>query len=437
METRDYEVGLKQFIKMVVSRFWMIAVIVVFTSSITAVFSLKIVDKVYEASSRLVISTKVETGNLRYDDVMLNQRLVKTYSEIIKSRSIADKVINSLGLTMSHIDFAKKVQVNSVSDTEVIEIRVRDNNPQLAARITDELSKVFIEKIVTMINIDNIQILDRAVIPDIPVSPKPVLNIIVASFLGVMLGIGVVLLMEYLDSTMKTLEDVKKYLSIPILACIPYVNTKKYSIKLVTYYEPKCHVSEIYRMLRTSINFANVDTELKTIVVTSSGNGEGKSTSVSNLAISMVRMGYRVLLVDADLRNPSIHTIFNIDNNYGLTNVLMGGKIEYMVQGISSLPIDILPSGSLAANPSEMLGSNRMKWFLEECKKDYDIVLIDSSPIGLVTDSAILSSICDGTIMVVAAGEVQIEEVIKSKELMDKVRGKILGVVLNKIRFNS
>lgn len=433
MDNQEYEIDLKQIFEILMKRMWIIVAIVIVTTTTAAVSSYFFMDKVYEASSRLVISTKADSGNMQ-NDVALFQRLSKTYSEIAKSRTISKNVISRMGLNLSPGQFASKVTVSSVRDTEVIEIRVQDNNPQLAARIADELSDVFMEKIVVLLNIDNIQVLDRASVPDSPIAPRSALNVAIALVLGAMLGVGVAFLLEYLDNTMKTQGDVERHLALPILATIPQLDGKDDNISLVTYREPKSPISEAYRMLRTNIQFANFDKALKTIVITSSGPGEGKSTSISNLAITMVGMGHKVLLVDADLRKPMIHKVFNLDNDCGLTNVLMGNRLEEKVKGITGLNLDILTCGPIPPNPSELLGSQKMKEFLNECKKDYDVVLIDAPPIGIVTDGAILASICDGTIFTVGSGQAQIEQAKKAKEMLDKVGSKTIGVVLNKLK---
>ncbi|QNO16548.1 polysaccharide biosynthesis tyrosine autokinase [Alkalicella caledoniensis] len=437
MDSQEYEIDLRQIFDILFKRLWIIAAIVLVTTTTSAVVSYFFLDRVYEASSSLVILAKADSGNIQYNDVLLNQRLVKTYSEIAKSRSVSTEVIRKLGLNMSHGEFAGKVQVNSVRDTEVIEIRVQDTDPQRAARIADELSSVFMSKIVNFLNIDNIQILDRASVPTSPVKPRPALNVAIAFLLGAMLGVGIVFLMEFLDNTLKNPEDIERHLKLPVLATVPEIEGSQSDINLITYREPKSPISEAYRMLRTNIQFANLDNDLKTIVITSTGPSEGKSTTISNLAITLIGMGHKTLIIDADLRKPKVHKVFNLDNDSGMTNVLMGESLENAVKRIGGIKLDILTSGPIPPNPSELLGSKKMKDFIEECSRSYDFVLIDAPPIGIVTDSAILSSICDGTIFVVAAGEAQKDQTLKAKEMLEKVGKKTLGVVVNKVKITK
>jgi len=210
---------------------------------------------------------------------------------------------------------------------------------------------------------------------------------------------------------------------------------KRKESKIFILENPKSVISEAYRTLRTNIQFSSVDKELKTIVVTSSKSKEGKSSIASNLAYSFAESGKNVLLIDCDLRKPMIHRNFNMSNLKGLTNILIGEKSFSEVVSIHEKrkELHILPSGPLPPNPAELLGSKRMKDFIETVRNDYDIVIFDTPPIGLVTDSAIISTIADGTIIVINVGETEIELAQHSVDLLKKVNANIIGVVLNKI----
>jgi len=204
--------------------------------------------------------------------------------------------------------------------------------------------------------------------------------------------------------------------------------------KLITLKNPKSRSAEAFRTLRTNIQFSSLDKELKSIVVTSSGSGEGKSTIMSNLAITMAESGMKVILVDCDLRKPSIHKKIGITNSVGLTNVLVQGvKKEECVVKTTVNNLFILTSGPIPPNPAELLGSKKMRDFIEELKKEFDLVLIDAPPVLAVTDAQILSTIVDGVIFIVSYGEAQKKALIDAKHLIDKVGGKILGIVFNKV----
>ena len=210
---------------------------------------------------------------------------------------------------------------------------------------------------------------------------------------------------------------------------------RRKTVKIFSIENPKSVVSEAFRTLRTNIQYSNIDKKIKTIVVTSSKTREGKSTVSANLAYSIAESGKRVLIIDCDLRKPVVHKILKISNTAGLTNVLIGeSKLSEVLQVLNGKDnMHILCSGPIPPNPAELLGSNRMKDLLEFVKESYDMIILDSPPIGLVTDSAIISTLADGTILVIDTGETEIDVAIHAKELLDKVNARIIGVVLNKI----
>ncbi|QCX34367.1 CpsD/CapB family tyrosine-protein kinase [Caloramator sp. E03] len=201
--------------------------------------------------------------------------------------------------------------------------------------------------------------------------------------------------------------------------------------------DPKSPVSEAYRTLRTNIQFASFDKDIKTIIITSSGPGEGKSTTASNFAYSLAEIGKKVLLVDCDLRRPMIHKKFKISNQEGLSNLLLGD--EYIYFNFTKIldNLYVIPSGTIPPNPAEMLSSSKMKIFLERVREQFDYVILDTPPVITVTDAQILSTMADGVILVVSSGEADRDAAIKAKELLLNVNAKILGVVLNKIDIKS
>lgn len=204
--------------------------------------------------------------------------------------------------------------------------------------------------------------------------------------------------------------------------------------KVFLYEDPKSLMGEAYRTIRTNIQFSGFDRDLNSIVITSSNAEEGKTTTAINLAYSISQTDKKVILLDSDLRKPNIHKIFKLQNSFGLTTVL-AENINYKiyVQRINEGMLDILTSGPIPPNPSELLGSKRMQLLLESIKEDYDMIILDSPPAGLVTDAVVLSTIVDGTILVCAAGVTQIEEIKAAKAALDKVNANIIGVVMNKV----
>lgn len=203
---------------------------------------------------------------------------------------------------------------------------------------------------------------------------------------------------------------------------------------LIVSKNPKSPVSEAFRTLRTNLQFSTIDDSIKSLVMTSPGPGEGKSTVIANLAVTMAQSGKKVLLIDCDLRKPTVHKKLGIPNSGGMTNLLIQKKqIDECIMETEIPNLYVITSGPIPPNPAELLGSNRMKSLIREFENVFDITLIDAPPVLAVTDAQILSKICSGTIITTAHGQSEKEAIIKAKELLDATDSKILGIVFNKI----
>ncbi|MCB2293942.1 CpsD/CapB family tyrosine-protein kinase [Clostridium algoriphilum] len=211
-------------------------------------------------------------------------------------------------------------------------------------------------------------------------------------------------------------------------------------LDLVTYKKPNLPISEAYRTLRTNIQFSSFDEKIRTILVTSPGPGEGKTTTSSNLAIVMAQGGSKTLLIDCDQRKPSVHKVFRFSNEKGLSDILVDENVEDIDKCIHKTKLKnlhVLSSGTRPPNPAELLGSTKMKNFIEQLKETYDYIILDTPPIVLVTDAQILAQYTDGCLLVISSAEAEREAAIKAKGLLNKVNAKILGVVINKMDFKK
>lgn len=204
---------------------------------------------------------------------------------------------------------------------------------------------------------------------------------------------------------------------------------------LITAIDPRSPISESYRSLRTNIDFSAIDEKMQVIMVTSAGPGEGKSTTIGNLAVAYAQADRRVVLIDADLRKPTEHHTFQVTNRVGLSSILsQQSDVENALQQSSIPNLYVIPSGPIPPNPAEMVASKRMSALIEDLRSRFDIILIDSPPLLAVTDAQLLSTRCDGVVMVMDQGKVKKEFALKAKANLDKVGAKILGVVLNNVK---
>lgn len=204
--------------------------------------------------------------------------------------------------------------------------------------------------------------------------------------------------------------------------------------KIISLIDPKSPVTEAYRTLRTNIQFSSFDEKIKTIVITSSGPGEGKTTTSTNLATVMAQGGHKTILIDCDQRKPKVHKVFEFSNQTGLSNLLIGETtFEEAVHKTKVENLDVLTSGIRPPNPSELLASAKMKNFINTLKEKYEYIILDTPPVLMVTDAQIIGQYADGCLLVVSSGEAHREAAMRAKELLTKVNAKILGIVLNKV----
>lgn len=309
----------------------------------------------------------------------------------------------------------------------------------------------------------NIKVVDRALVPRAPFTPNVRRNLLMALLVGLFGGIGLVFLVESLDNTVKGPEDVEKLAGLPSLGIIPFLTAdggrkksdvygsyRSYGadaakpeealpqvreIELINHLYPKFSIAEDYRTVRTSILFSHADAAPKTIAFTSTLPQEGKTATVSNLAVSFAQLEGRVLLVDADLRKPRLSKIFNLRNASGLSSYLAGkGSFDEVVQKTSIENIWTVPSGPHPPNPAELLNSKRMKDLLAEAKERFNVVLLDTPPVLAVIDPVIVASLADSTVIVVRAGKTTRRPLLRAIEEVRKSKADIIGVVFNEVR---
>ncbi|RMG20087.1 MAG: polysaccharide biosynthesis tyrosine autokinase [Deltaproteobacteria bacterium] len=285
---------------------------------------------------------------------------------------------------------------------------------------------------------NNVRIIDRAV--DKPqgatlVSPRYVFNLSVAGFLGLLFGVGLAFLREYLDNTVKSQEDVEQRLGLPFLGIIPLVpRDGEGSPDLHILHHPRGQVAEACRSIRTNLLFMSPDAPLKRIVVTSAGPREGKTTTVIDLGIVMAQSGAKVLLVDTDMRRPRLHKALGVPGGAGLSNLILGEvEIDEVIRHTDVEGMSLLPCGPIPPNPAELLHAHRFETLLEELSKRYDRILLDSPPLGAVADAKILGVRADGALLVARAGQTTREMLGHAAGSLLDVNAHILGVVLNQV----
>ncbi len=279
----------------------------------------------------------------------------------------------------------------------------------------------------------NILVVEPAQTPTEPVRPKPLLNTALAAVVGLMLAVGLVFLIEYLDDSIRSPDQARELLGAPVLAGIARTALSQSGPLVLA--RPRSPEAEAFRSIRTNIQFASVDRPIKTILVTSAGPGEGKSTVAANLATVMAQAGLRVVIVDADLRRPSLHRQFGRPNRNGLTDLMLHGIGGWnsAVQETAARNLSLVTSGPLPPNPADLLGSQRMQQLLEHLGKSNDMIIVDTPPTLAATDALVLAPHTDAVLIVVDTGATRIRTATQLRTQFEQVGVKIMGVVMNKI----
>jgi capsular exopolysaccharide synthesis family protein len=318
--------------------------------------------------------------------------------------------------------------------------READTNRDLYKGLLQRMKETGISAGITA---SNIQIVDEAELPIGPYKPDKRRNLALALIVGLFLGVGLAFFFEYLDNSVKTSEDVEQGIRLPFFGLVPEVSYERrrratdgtpWSVELVTFCHPKSMLSEAYRNIRTSILLSFSEKPPKKIAILSPNPEEGKTTTALNTAIALSQTGARVLVLEADLRRPRVHKIFDQENGVGLSNFLSGhAELDATIRGTEIPNLFYILAGPIPPNPSELLGSNLFKYMMESLSERFDHIVIDAPPVLGFSDSIIVSTSVDGVILVVLEGKTPKETLQRSKEMLFQVNAKILGVVINRV----
>ncbi|MCC9198012.1 polysaccharide biosynthesis tyrosine autokinase [Arthrobacter sp. zg-Y820] len=431
MEIREY--------LRILRRSWLLVVASVLIAVLIAAVASLIAKPTYTATTQLFVSiqnsgsvSELQQGNT------FTQARVQSYVKTAETPAVLQPVIDSLGLESTPSELASQVSATADLNTVLITVSASAPSPVEAAALAQAVGESLVEVVVDLEGSGQggpspvkLSVITPATAPSEPSSPNVNLNLAVGALLGLVIGLGIALLRSVLDQRVRNEADLRKVTQKPLLGGITY-DPEASTRPLLTHVPAQSPRAESFRQIRTNLQFANVSRKTRTVLVTSSLPGEGKSTTATNLAIALAEAGESVLLVDADLRRPRVDEYLGLERGAGLTTALIGqANVDDLLQPWGDDGLFVLTAGQIPPNPSELLGSRAMKELLLHLESTFDAVIIDASPLLPVTDSAVLAQQVGGVVLVVGSGKVKNAEIQKSIAALDLVDSDILGVVFN------
>ncbi len=372
-------------------------------------------------------------------NIMQSQSKIKLEAEVHSEN--LNRKINQLGDRLASLDFKLKQQLPS----EQLKLQELEDQYQAKLDLYNQLySQYQLAELQEVAETEDVDILDPALVPDFPVNRDRKKQAIIGVLFSIVLGVGVAFGLDFLDKSIKTVDDVKKFLKLEVIGAIPTIDfkdlndyqdsekIKQIDQQLVTYDYSPTPIGEAYRSLRTNLVFSKQTGRVHSIVITSTSPGDGKSFTAANVAISMAQHKSNTLIIDADLRRGVLHNTFGIPKEPGLTNYLTGMvSFQHSINETLTPNLSLISCGSLLPNPSELLGSAQMKRFMDEARRKFDIVIFDSPPLNAATDAIVIGTQVDAVVLVVRAG-ITDRNIAKQKlEMFKNVPARLLGVVLN------
>jgi capsular exopolysaccharide synthesis family protein len=431
----------------------------VFTA-ISFIFNYYVFAKVYGASTTLYVwksagEATANNSSTAYRDIVFYDRLINDYKQLIESKRVK-RTVNELLMVKSSIyqTFKQEKDKKSIPytiivslkrNTRMIKISAQSPSPELACMAANSTAAIFIDTVKSMMQMDNIKILDVAEVPRFAIKPNKIRNVFIGFILGVCAGFGIGFILKLLDNTIKTPEEVTAHFKLPMLGMVPQfaiVNKGKLlqrtgrirEFNIISPNNKDIQFTEAFKVVRNNIQYSSPDKPIKVVMVSSADPAAGKTTCTGNLALSFAMSGKKVLVIDCDLRKPSIHLVFGIENNCGIVDCLIHkASVQEAIQHDVLDGVDIMTCGNIPPNPSELLMSETFQQTIASLEESYDYIFLDAPPAAInLADPAIIGRVTDGCIFILRANQTKYDSADHAIEQLLQVDGnKIIGVILN------
>ncbi|QRZ08326.1 polysaccharide biosynthesis tyrosine autokinase [Mycolicibacterium austroafricanum] len=428
--------SLQEFIKLLRTR-WITVCVAALSVVLGAVVITLLTTPMYQASTRLFVSTTAGSSLAEtYQGNRFSQERVKSYAELLTGETLAQRTIDKLDLEMGAAELQSRVSASAKLDTVLINVAVLDPSPVRARDIANTLSDEFVSMVRELETPGDgaaadarVVVEQRASIPSHPVIPKTSRNLGIGVLLGLALGIGLAVIRDMLDNTVKDRDAIERITGAGIVGTVPLDKDRRKQ-PAISFDNDNSAIAEAFRKLRTNLHFLAVDNPPRVIVVTSSMPSEGKSTTAINLALALAEADHKVVLVDGDMRRPALHRYLDLVGPVGFSTVLSGGaSLNEALQKTRFSGLSVLTSGTIPPNPSELLGSQSARKLLMELRSEFDYVIVDSTPLLAVTDAAILGAGADGVLIMARYGQTRREQLTHAVESLRNVGAPLLGAV--------
>jgi receptor protein-tyrosine kinase len=431
-------VDLHELLRIVRERWALIALATLVAVGLAALYSAQATPQ-YKSTARLFVSTSAPEAEDAYRSGSFTGQRVKSYVAILSGQQNARRVIERLDLEMEPRELANRTTASVEPDTVVLTVSVTASSAAQAQLLTQTTAEVLIDQVSEVETQPGkttapvkASIVDAATKPQNPYSPRTVRNILLAVAVGLLLGGGVAVMREMLDTRVRSLDGLRRVIGeIPLLGNIQF-DKSAVNDPMITGMPAHSPRVEAYRVLRTNLQFLNPGADSKVYAFTSALPAAGKSTTVSNLMLSIAETGTPVLLLEGDLRRPKATEHLHVEGTVGVTTVLIGSvDLDDAIQPLRGSG-SVLASGAIPPNPAELLGTDQMAEMLTELRKRYSVILIDTPPVLPVTDAAVIASQSDGAILIVEHGSTTREQIHQSIERLEAAKANVLGVVINR-----
>jgi capsular exopolysaccharide synthesis family protein len=428
---------LKQYVR-IAEKWWWLVFLSTFVAAGFGYGVTKILPPTYRATTTLLVKVGDSTGDT-YATNLASEQVAVTYVELLATGPVIEAAATPLGLDLRKAE--KKVGIEVIPKTSLIEITAKDSNPHIAMELANAmfpaLSKISLESGSSRIR--DLYVMEPATLPTRPIAPSKLRIIPAAAMTGSVLATGLVFLFEFLNKTIESVDDIHRSLSLPALTIIPRLTARrKRDSMLLVDDKAASIITEAYRVLRTNLQLSHANGGLHTLLVATPQSQDDKALVVANLGLTMAKAGHRVLMVDADLRQPQLHRLLGVAQEPGLSTLLAetGDGLEVIVE-TGAPNLHLIPGGPTPPDPLALLSSPRMAWLIEKLKERTDIVLFNTPPVLIAADAVVLAAQVDAAVMVVQSRSTKTQSATWALKMLRNVGAGVLGAILTGVRPGS